>query len=486
MGRAARIGRGLLQLTAGASLLAACSSKGDPRPQLLVVIDTDAAAVGQVLLDPTLSGDATVDTVRVDAIDSAGRPFDLRDFVAPEAVDWPISFGVAAPEVSASGSVRLRIRAFRGAFAQAGDLNGVSTLDPRPEVTIDRLVDLAVPGEGIEGVRVVLSLDCLGVPTSFLPPATTCIDAAAEAASPGAGVELLGDAEVPASVVGSAPHAREVACAVPAGDGQVCIPGGLSILGELGFSGIADGYVLLDSVPLRPVRLSPFLLDRTELTVGRFRPLVQAGTFDGELPPQHDDAAAATQFCTWLGPADDANDALPLNCVGWATAARACELLGGGLPTEAQWEHAARGRGQRRLYPWGEQDPTCCATSASRQGTPDVAVECAGQGIEPAGSHPRTAECQGLGDVSRDEVLDLAGSLVEALRDKFRPFDAACWQATGVALDPLCADDSASSHAGRGSYWNGGLATTAAPLRRVFVDGSAGEGFRCAFPGSGP
>src|SRR5206468_2869597 len=100
---------------------------------------------------PELSADAAIDTVRVDVLDAKNATVDLRDFVVPETSGWPITFGVAL-----SGTVRLRIRAFRGLFARAGTLADAGTLESPSEVTIDRIVDLDAPASGVR--RVVIRL----------------------------------------------------------------------------------------------------------------------------------------------------------------------------------------------------------------------------------------------------------------------------------------------------------------------------------------
>ena len=57
----------------------------------------------------------------------------------------------------------------------------------------------------------------------------------------------------------------------------------------------------------------------------------------------------------------------PINCVNWNQARAYCRSLGGDLPTEAQWEYAARGM-DGRLYPWGNDAPTYLQACWSRPG----------------------------------------------------------------------------------------------------------------------
>jgi formylglycine-generating enzyme required for sulfatase activity len=86
------------------------------------------------------------------------------------------------------------------------------------------------------------------------------------------------------------------------------------------------------------VWLSDFWIDRTEVTVARFRQCVAAGRC--AAPPY---AAGGERF--------DGPD-LPVTLVTWNDARTFCAWAGGRLPTEAEWERAARGTALRR-YPWG-------------------------------------------------------------------------------------------------------------------------------------
>ncbi|WP_437611364.1 SUMF1/EgtB/PvdO family nonheme iron enzyme [Sorangium sp. So ce834] len=467
------------------------SCGGRERPQLLVVVDTDAPVAAQLLADPSISPEAVVDTVRIDRFDDAWRPSCIDDvdctanFVLPDPSSWPFSFGVATPE--AGGAVlRLRVRAFRGAVATRGkdavEGRAFSTIDPPPEAAIDRLLEVALPSSGVETVELVLSADCLGVPVSLRDPPRTCLDGSRRAAAPTEGVLVGPETEAPATRAGTWPRAREVPCgAAPPGADAVCIPGGLGFLGQAELAAI-DEQSDAAAAPPRPVYVSPFFMDRTEFTVGRFRDLLNEGLLGaaGELPSGPDPDRDALAGCRWLGAVDGANDDHPLNCLSWKLAREACRASGGDLPTEAQWEHAARGRGQGRVYPWGDASPACCTASAGR-GT----LCPGGTGPEEVGAHPPSAACGGLGDASRDGVLDLGGNLSELCADRLVPYGEGCWGAPGIFVDPRCDDDTTRSRAARGGDWASGPANTRAAFRRGDVL-DALHGFRCVYAGGAP
>lgn len=94
----------------------------------------------------------------------------------------------------------------------------------------------------------------------------------------------------------------------------------------------------IEEYPDHEVFLSDFWMDRTEVTVAQYRRCVASG--DCLEPPY---ASGAMRF-------DQPN--FPVTMVSWYDATNYCRWAGGRLPTEAEWERAARGT-KRRHFPWG-------------------------------------------------------------------------------------------------------------------------------------
>jgi formylglycine-generating enzyme required for sulfatase activity len=441
-----------------------------------VVVDTDAHVVGELGVKQNVSPDAAMDTLRVDVFDAKGRQFDAHTFVVSSVDTWPLSFGIQPP--AGGGSILVRLSAFRALFATSGTvLDGGPTLDPDADVTIERLALLDFPTTGEAVVSLTLAEDCMGIPASFGSSPTTCIDAARTSADARTAISVGG---VASSAVGTWAPALDVRCVAQPGADQVCVPGGFAIIGDLGAVGALASQPAEEPAPLRPAVVKPFLLDKNEFTVGRLRALVASAAYTGALPMAYD--ATSNPWCTWLGASAAANDQKPVNCIDLASAQAMCAAAGRRLPTEVEWEFEARGRGERRPYPWGDVFPSCCTASLSRGGPPNP-VECAGTGVEDVGSHPLALGCGNTGDVSRDGVFDMAGSVREATSTGYASYADPCWQSPGILHGPPCA--SGSQNMGRGSYWNAGLGTSNVALRGAYTTG-AQSGFRCAADGGAP
>ncbi len=458
---------------AGIVAFTGCTTASAPRPQLLVFVDTDAPVVGQIAVSRQLSAVAAIDTVRVDIVRDDRDVIDFRDFSVPDARDWPLSFGVVS-EAGGKAVVRLRIRAFRAALSHRGTLAGSTTVEPPSSLTIDRLVELALPSSSVQTATVVLSAACLGAPPSFDAPLLTCIDDARRAGAPADGVSAVPSG---ASLAGTSSLVTEAACGSDSPEGATCIPGGLGVLGDDRLEGLIESSGMS---PPRPVHLSPFHMDVTELTVGRYRALL-ANKKVQEVPEKKTPSDSLRKDCTWLDAPSGNSERLPLNCISHVGAARACAALGGRLPSEAEWEYAARGRGLARRFPWGDEGVRCCAASVGRT-TINASAECAGSGVDPVMTHADAAACGGIADVSRDGVFDLGGNLSEATADQGIALSDRCWTGPGVATDPKCTamgvpDGSFS----RGGDWASGSFLAASAFRRTAIMPSNTVGFRCVY-----
>lgn len=151
----------------------------------------------------------------------------------------------------------------------------------------------------------------------------------------------------------------------------VRVPGGPFVMG---------GGDQADEQPRRTVVISTFYIDRDEVTRADYARCVAAGA----CRPARGATAA------------DAGSRLPVTGVSWFDAAAYCRFAGERLPTEAEWERAARGT-DGRIYPWGDQfDATFCKMRDSRPGLPVA---------EPIGTFEW--------DVSPYGVRDLAGGIAD-------------------------------------------------------------------------
>lgn len=105
-----------------------------------------------------------------------------------------------------------------------------------------------------------------------------------------------------------------------------------------------------DEKPVHEVHVSGFFIDMHEVTVSQYDECVRAG---GCSTPQKTHQVNASYNYGSSG-----REAHPINGVDWHQAVAYCQWAGKRLPTEAEWEKAARGTDERE-YPWGNEAPSC-------------------------------------------------------------------------------------------------------------------------------
>lgn len=157
---------------------------------------------------------------------------------------------------------------------------------------------------------------------------------------------------------------------IPTGDFQM----GCNI-GELG------GDCFNHELPRHTVTLSSYCLQPTEVSVEVYRACQDSGLCTG-TPVE----TTTNSFCNW-SPAAATREDHPINCIDWAESQELCQVwFGGDLPTEAQWEKAARGADpDLRKYPWGDTPlPDCTRCNFDVNGFPSAGSGCTSATVGPA------------------------------------------------------------------------------------------------------
>ena len=252
--------------------------------------------------------------------------------------------------------------------------------------------------------------------------------------------------------------------AVFAGASYVRIPSGSFEMG----CGPSQGRCY-DDAPAHLVTLTRGIwLMRTEVTVAEYRRYVEAVGKAMPPPPQLPRIMAEP-----AGPPPWSQGDHPILNVTWMEASAYCAWAGGRLPTEAEWEYAARGGLSGKLYPWGNDPPSLKARRRN------------GACFAPFGAHdwllrrtdwrPGTVPV-GLYQPNGYGLFDMAGNVAEWCADWFGAYEAS------AAVDPEGPPEGTHRVLRGGAWSSSEFNVRVSPRGRAAPDfaGTGMVGVRCA------
>lgn len=227
---------------------------------------------------------------------------------------------------------------------------------------------------------------------------------------------------------------------------MVTIPAGEFLMGSPEGKGRADEW------PQRSVYLDTFLIDQVEVTNQRYMLYVKA---TGHQSPPNPYGAGPLVSIRGL-------EQLPVVQTTWYDAKAYCTWAKKRLPTEAEWEKAARGT-DGRVYPWGNAPPTARRSNFDREWDEEHTLYAVGS--LPEGDSPYG-------------VKDMAGNAREWVSDWYDPE----YYKDAPKRNPHGPDTKGVVRSIRGGSWHSPISdiTTSARGRGGFALQTHGTGFRCA------
>ncbi len=221
--------------------------------------------------------------------------------------------------------------------------------------------------------------------------------------------------------------------------------------GETGFK---------DAIPVHDVSIETFDMSKTHVTVEQYAECV----FVGECTEPD-----TNKYCNWNVPGRRLH---PVNCVDWDQAVAYAKFKskqpgfeGARLPSEAEWEYAAKSGGKDQKYPWGNGDPTCFRAVTF------------GHGSFGCGKNSTMPVCSKTAGNTDQGLCDMAGNVWQWMQDTYQD------SYKGAPVDGSAFEGAGSNRVVRGgsfSYVGAGKLRTDRRASAYFGDPDSAFGFRLA------